>query len=135
MSKLIWNLNEMFVIKWIIEIYVFLPLEVICKLIIAFFLRSVGLKKNGGKWVFKCPLTEAKLSYTVLKLIFLAKMNENWVRDCWSENTSNDTFHFSVNVIELQFQPTCFLACYFFVLKNFPNSFKNKPFKSQSKHC
>ena len=34
---------------------------------------------------------------------FLPKVHENWMNVYWSENTSNDIFHFSVSVIELEF--------------------------------
>ena len=39
---------------------------------------------------------------------FLTKVNANWMHDYWSKNTSNDIFHTSVSVIELEFQPIGF---------------------------
>ena len=42
-------------------------------------------------------------------------MYANWMRVYWSENASNDIFHFSVSIIELEFQPIGFLAWHFFV--------------------
>ena len=35
----------------------------------------------------------------------------------WSENMSNNGFHFLVNVIELEFQLKTFFMCHFFVQK------------------
>ena len=67
------------------------------------------------KAVLKCPLTEANFSNTLLKLIFLTKVPEIWMRDYWSENTSNNVFHCSVSVIEFEFQLIGFLASCFFV--------------------
>ena len=42
-------------------------------------------------------------------------MNEIWRHDCRSENTSNNVFHFRVNLIELEFQLMGFLMYDFFV--------------------
>ena len=71
--------------------------------------------KDAFKAVLKCPLTEAKLSNALLKLIFLTKVHEIWMHDYWSENTSNDIFHFSITVIELEFQRKGTFECKFFI--------------------
>ena len=42
-------------------------------------------------------------------------MHEIRMHDYWNENTSNDTFYFSVSVVELEFQPIGFLASHFFI--------------------
>ena len=45
--------------------------------------------------------------------LFFNKSAWNLVLDYWSENTYNDIFQFSVNVIELEFQLISFLVCHF----------------------
>ena len=61
------------------------------------------------KAVLNCPLTEAKFSYALLKLFFFfffSFFNESgWKFHYWNENKSNDIFHYSVSLMELEFQP------------------------------
>ena len=87
-------------------------------------------KKSCFKDVLKCPLTETKLSIALLKLNWM-EMHENWMLDYWNENTSNDIFHFSVNVIELEFQPIGFLAIFhYFYPKIYVNAHFNSVFSN-----
>ena len=51
------------------------------------------------------PLLKQNILKTVLKLIFLTKANKICIHGYSSESMSNDAFHFSVNVTELEFQP------------------------------
>ena len=77
-------------------------------------------EKNGFfsfqlKAVLKCLLTGVKISNALLKLIFWWKCMKFGCMIIKEKNTSNDIFHFSVSVVELQFQPIDFLACHFFI--------------------
>ena len=45
----------------------------------------------------------------------MTKVHEIKMHDYLNENESNDIFHFSVSVIELEFQPIGFLLGHFFV--------------------
>ena len=74
--------------------------------------QFTGTKLKAGP---KCPSIEAKYSKAVLKFIFLTKVNKICKHDYSSRNMSNDTFPFSVSVIELEFQQIGFLARYFFI--------------------
>ena len=44
----------------------------------------------------------------------MTKINEIWKRDHWIENKYDDVFHFSVSVVEFEFQTISFLTCDFF---------------------
>ena len=52
--------------------------------------------------VLKCPLTEAKLFYLLLKLIFLTKLHGNSMHD-EMKTLLNDIFNFPVSLRELEF--------------------------------
>ena len=61
------------------------------------------------------PIDWSKISLFTFEAYFLTKLHENWMRHYSCENTFNDIFYFSVSVIKLEFQPTGFLACHFFM--------------------
>ena len=56
-------------------------------------------------------IVEAKHSKAVLEFIYLAKAKEFCKHDY---SMSNYVFHFSVSIIEIEFQSIGFLACHFF---------------------
>ena len=78
------------------------------------FSRGGLLRKSWKnlKAVLKCPLTGSK---NFLRTYFLTKVRKIWIHNYWNENTHNDTFHFSVSVVELEFQQISFLTYHFFI--------------------
>ena len=56
--------------------------------------------------ILKSPQSE--ISLNTFKAYFQTKMNEIWRHIYRSENTSNDVFHFSVDIIGFEFQPMAF---------------------------
>ena len=54
--------------------------------------------------------------WSTFEACFLTKVYENWMYDYWNKNTSNDNFHFSVSVIELEFKTIGFLGHHFFIV-------------------
>ena len=60
------------------------------------------------------PTDWSKTFLCTFEAYFLTKVHENRMRDYWSEITSDDIFHFSVSVIELEFRPIGFLTCHLF---------------------
>ena len=46
---------------------------------------------------------------------YATKVHKIWMHDYSNENTSNDAFHFSLSVAELEFQQISFLAYHFFI--------------------
>ena len=68
-------------------------------------------------WNQVCSQMAAEWSKTLKRTFeayFGKKMNEIWRLDYGNENTSNDVFHFSVNILGFEFQQTAFLLCDFF---------------------
>ena len=86
------------------------PIEKNCQLNrrIPLFFKCVFLLSN-------VQLSEAKLYDALLKDYFLTKVDEIWKHDYWRENALNDAFHFSDNIIELEFQKMGWLICHFFI--------------------
>ena len=61
------------------------------------------------------PAERSKTSQRTFEVYFLIGVQEIWSHDNLSE--FNNVFLFSVNIIELEFQPMDFFTLYFFVRK------------------